>query len=118
MKDLDEDNSSQFMAAGCVPASWRDARRIFRFALDDSAPFIDVEHQRTWTVLDNVLAPMLDARLDVSAVRGGDRLLTRAIAGWAYAQADHDGDLLYGGVRYLSRLGASNAGPSSTGRGS
>lgn len=104
MRALDEDSENHFMRAGCVPASWRDARRIFQFSLADSAPFLDVENQATWNALEGALAGHLTEPLDVAAVRGPDRTLTRAIAAWAYGQ-QVDGYGLYAGIRYLSRLG-------------
>lgn len=81
------------------------ARRVFSFSLAASVPFVDVESQQTWTVLDGVLARQLDAPIDVAAVRWPNRPLTRAIAYWAYTQVDDDGDGLYAGIRYMSRLG-------------
>ena len=44
--------------------------------------------------------------LDIPAIRGSDRRLTRAISSWAATQRDSGGDSLYGGLRYISRLGA------------
>ncbi|WP_431835668.1 RES family NAD+ phosphorylase [Cellulomonas sp. Y8] len=105
MRELDEDNENQHMRAGCIPASWRDARRVFQFSLDSAAPFLDVEHQDTWTLLDSELRRHLSEPLDVAAVRGKDRLLTRAIAEWAYTQVDENGVGRYAGVRYVSRTG-------------
>ncbi len=104
MRQLDEDNDNQYMRAGCIPSSWRESRRIFSFRIPGALPFLDVEAQSTMTVLDAVLAPRPDP-IDVAAVRGGDRLLTREIALWAYVQVDGDGDPLYGGIRYFSRVG-------------
>ena len=45
--------------------------------------------------------------LDVAAVRGPNRLLTRAIASWLYSRTDAHGQPLYAGIRYVSRLGDS-----------
>jgi hypothetical protein len=105
MRDLDETNDNQHMRAGCIPGSWRDARRVFQFSLDTAAPFLDVEHQDTWTVLDREFARYVTEPLDVAAVRGKDRIMTRAIAHWAYTQVDEDGTGRYGGIRYMSRTG-------------
>lgn len=102
---LDEDSDNHFMRAGCVPASWRDARRVFTLALDNPAPFVDVEAPETRSYLDEALSFMITDNLDVSDVRGRDRLLTRAIAKWAYTQVDEDGDGIYSGIRYMSRHG-------------
>lgn len=43
--------------------------------------------------------------IDVPAVRGRDRFLTRSIASWAFTQTDEDGSPSYSGLRYGSRLG-------------
>ena len=106
MRELDEDGQG-FMAAGQVAASWRETRRRFALALVRPLPFIDVEAQATWNALEGetgVLPETVD-RLDVGLVRGPDRVLTRAIASWAYTQTDGDGLPLYSGIRYLSRAG-------------
>lgn len=105
MRGLDEDNENEHMRAGCIAASWREARRIFRFDLPDALPFLDVEHQSTRTVLDRVPTLAQDELLDIAHVRGSDRTLTRAIASWAYTRVDERGDFLYAGIRYMSRLG-------------
>lgn len=102
---LDEGTPNHFMAAGMVPASWRDARRTYTLSLEDAAPFVDVEHEETRALLDQVLDGRIADSLDVSDVRGRDRLLTRAIAEWVYTQVDEDDDGAYSGVRYMSRHG-------------
>lgn len=105
MADLDEDDN-RHMRAGNVAASWRENRRRFALGLPDALPFVDVEHQDTWNTLEAVMATSLGAdHLDVGHVRGPDRLLTRAIAAWVYAQTDEEGAPLYSGLRYLSRTG-------------
>src|SRR5690606_8970782 len=90
---------------GCVPASWRDARRIFQFTLDGAEPFVDVEHQSTRTFFDAVLDPRPDHHLDIADVRGRDRALTRATAAWVSTQVAEAGRGRYAGIRYVSRLG-------------
>ena len=105
MIGLDEDDS-RHMRAGNVAASWRENRRRFALGLPDALPFVDVEHQDTWNTLEAAIAmPAGVHHLDVSRVRGPDRLLTRAIAAWVYSQTDAEGAPLYSGVRYLSRTG-------------
>lgn len=70
--------------------------------------FVDVDHPATQTYLGRVLAVELRGldveNLDVAAVRGRDRRLTRLIAQWAY-QPDGDLNQGYAGIRYRSRLG-------------
>src|SRR5699024_10534404 len=77
----------------------------FSFSLAGAMPFLDVEHHATWNVLEEALEPRLSGDLDVGAIRGPDRLLTRTIAQWAYAQVDEDGNGRFAGIRYMSRLG-------------
>lgn len=105
MADLDEDGT-RHMRAGNVAASWRENRRRFALGLPDALPFVDVEHEDTWNVPEAAVAiPAGVSHLDVGHVRGPDRLLTRAIAAWVYAQTDEEGKPLYSGLRYLSRTG-------------
>lgn len=102
---LDED-STDFMRAGQVAASWRENRRRFSLTVLDPLPFLDVEDQGTWNAIEEaVMLPAGVSHLDVGHVRGADRTLTRLIAAWAYAEVDEDGDPLYSGIRYLSRTG-------------
>ena len=44
-------------------------------------------------------------QLDVATVRGSNRLITRAVAAWAYAASDDDDLPRHSGIRYMSRLG-------------
>lgn len=88
---LDEDGN-RHMRAGNVAASWRENRRRFALSLPDALPFVDVEHQDTWNTLEaDIAMPASVHHLDVSHVRGADRLLTRAIAAWVYSQTDAEG---------------------------
>lgn len=71
-------------------------------------PFLDVEAPQTHQVLRLALAPELAdldfTDLDIAAVRGPDRRLTRLIAGWTWQQRDPAGRPRYAGLCYLSRL--------------
>lgn len=105
MADLDE-NEGGHMRAGNVAASWRENRRRFALAAPEALPFVDVEHQDTWNAVEAAIGlPPSVPHLDVGHIRGANRLLTRAIATWAYTQTDEDGESLYSGLRYLSRTG-------------
>ena len=42
--------------------------------------------------------------IDVAAIRGGDRRLTRWISYWAWSQRTRTDEPHYAGIRYLSRL--------------
>lgn len=97
-----------FMAPGTVPADWRHRRSAVRAETQNSVDFLDVESLVTRRTLGKVLAVPLAAYevtdLDVSAIRTGDRRVTRLISGWAWSKVDTHGAPRYGGVRYLSRL--------------
>ena len=43
--------------------------------------------------------------IDVGVIRGSNRLATRAVAAWAYAATDAEGNPRFSGIRYVSRLG-------------
>ena len=95
--------------SGQVPASWLTTRRLRSFDVIGSLPFVDLESPATHTHLTEKAAPVLLRQglenLDIPAVRGPSRLLTRAIASWIYSQTDEHGYALYAGIRYVSRLG-------------
>jgi hypothetical protein len=98
-----------FMPPGSIPASWREDRRKFMIGAVEPLPFLDIEHEHTRAVMENELPLVLTRfnieHLDVPAVRGADRRLTRALAEWAYTRTDDDGKLLYSGIRYMSKHG-------------
>ncbi|GAA1811319.1 RES family NAD+ phosphorylase [Nesterenkonia flava] len=109
MRKLRHEADEHLMEAGAVPADWRTRRRLVNFTLHAPLPFIDVDHPATHTALMRALSTELTAlghdELDIAALRGKDRLLTRAIAKWAFTQTDDDGNPCYAGIRYQSRLG-------------
>jgi hypothetical protein len=102
-----------FMAPGEVPADWRHRRLAVRATPtpSDMVPtisFLDVEAAETRAVLRDELGELLAfygySDLDVPAIRGGDRRITRWIGRWAYEQRDTRGRMEFAGIRYLSRL--------------
>lgn len=97
------------MQPGQVPRQWREARAKFEITVQDPLPFLDVEHEETRAFLAAELAEGLAEHealeLDVADVRGGNRLLTRRLALWAYTRTDDSGQYAYSGIRYLSRHG-------------
>lgn len=102
-------NDPGYMNVGAIPTAWRLDRTIVRLECNDSLPFVDVESIKTCNVLTSELGPLLVALginmpLDVALVRGHGRLLTRAIATWAYTQTDQDDVPLFSGIRYKSRI--------------
>lgn len=74
---------------GQVPAAWLDTRRLRTFDVMGSLPFVDIESPATHAYLTEHAATVLLHQglenLDVAAVRGPSRLLTRAIASWLYS---------------------------------
>jgi len=109
MRALQFEVDEHLMAAGAIPAEWRTRRQLVEFGLEDPLPFLDVDQPASHTYLTMEMADQLAAlqvdNLDVAAIRGADRFLTRAIAEWAYVAADAEGRFLYSGIRYASRLG-------------
>lgn len=97
-----------FMLPGAIPAAWRDERRMAEVTLEEPLPFVDVENERSRAWLQAELAVTLSQHgitdLDVSVIRGNNRLLTRDIAQSIYV-ANDDGLPRYSGIRYLSRHG-------------
>jgi len=102
------------MPPGNIPQSWRDARRKFLIELQNTLPFVDIEHEETRAHLEQtqpliLLAHRIDA-LTIPDVRGDNRRLTRALAWWAYTQIDESVEEgppqpLYAGIRYVSKHG-------------
>lgn len=99
-----------FMLCGGVPADWRLRRVKAEVSCADALPFLDVEAPETHVFLTEAMGAELTSLgidvLDVAAVRGRNRLVTRAIARWAHAATDNDGEVLFSSNRYVSRLGA------------
>lgn len=98
------------MNHGGIPAAWRETRSIFLIDCVDPLPFLNIEDPRTLSFLDYELANVLqeigvNSSLDISLIRGSNRRLTRAVSVWAANQLDEDGEFLYSGIHYKSRLG-------------
>lgn len=109
IRALPREADEHFMAPGAVPADWRTRRQIVSFGLLDPLPFVDVDHPATHSHLVAQIPSRLRSlgyeTLDAATLRGKDRFLTRAIAEWLYSCVDDDGNYLYSGIRYGSRLG-------------
>lgn len=91
-----------------IPRDWRVARRLGSAVLFMTLRVADLDAADTVQALRSVLAPMA-ARLrlpniDLSAITGPERELTRTAALYIYNQRDAQGQPLYAGVRYISRL--------------
>ena len=102
-----------FMGVGQVPADWRHQRVLLRAELTPTAArpslqFLDVEARKTREYLRTALGPILAYYelddLDVATIRGADRRITRWIAKWAQEAWDENGERIFAGIRYLSRL--------------
>jgi hypothetical protein len=97
-----------FMPPGEIAADWRAKRLLVRATIPDGARFLDIESAKTRTALFREIGPYFGAlgvsELDVAAVRGPDRRVTRLVSYWAWSQVDAGGTPRYAGVRYLSRL--------------
>jgi hypothetical protein len=107
--EIEDDWDDQgFMRPGDVPADWRLRRLAVRAEASGGARFLDVEAPSTRRTLAVQLAAVLASYgaldLDVAAIRSGDRRVTRAISYWAWSRMNDDGDPVYAGIRYLSRL--------------
>jgi hypothetical protein len=103
----DEWRELGFMDSGMVAADWCLRRSVVHVRLPTDARFLDVESAVTHQFLRKELALGLSSLglddLDVATVRGPDRRVTQLIADWAY-MADEDGEPLYAGIRYESRI--------------
>ena len=107
----DEWESRGWMRPGSVPANWRHGRIISRVELVDSLPFVDIDHPDTIAYLNR--RPDLMAgigrfgvdELDLGTLTGRDRRVTRYIAEFFFDASSEDGDPLWSGLRYMSRLG-------------
>ena len=80
---------------GQVPVAWLSTRRLRTFDATGSLPFVDPESPTTHAYLTEQASTVLLHQglenLDVAAVRGPNRLLTRAIASWLYSLTDEHG---------------------------
>ena len=104
----DEWAAASYLRPGFVPRSWRLRRTAIKVKVEGRHPFLDVTTAPTCQVLRSELARGLAALgyddLDLGLIEGPDRRVTRLIAEWAYLQEDTDGDYLFAGIRYTSRL--------------
>jgi hypothetical protein len=97
------------LAIPALGPEWRAQRVIRTLETRDALPFVDIEDPVTHTYLTfqarAVLIALGVSHLDVPAVRGPSRLLTRGLATWLYQARDSEGAPQYGGIRYVSKLG-------------
>ena len=94
-----------------IPVEWRQSRHIGHTFLDPSMQFVDLTAPDSIQHLRQTLAPIAHrlgfTDVDLGAMAGPERELTRACARYIYDLTDAQQRPLYGGLRYLSRLGSS-----------
>lgn len=91
-----------------VPRDWRLARRLGSAILFVTRPLADLDAAETIQALRPVLAPValrLQVHdIDLSVTTGPERELTQEAALYLYSRHDAQGQPLYAGIRYGSRL--------------
>lgn len=109
MSRLNFSEDPHHMPPGSIARDWRLQRRKYELQLIDPLPFVDVENRDTRSWMSRRMGVDLERfdidAIDVDDIRGKDRLLTREVARRIYTATDDDGEPLYSGVRYMSRLG-------------
>lgn len=101
------DWEAQGFRLGVVTRGFRSRRALALGEVSPGARFLDVEDAGTVQRLRRELG--WAARLfgvsdvDIAALRGPDRRVTRLVSAWAHAQEDGSGMPFYAGIRYLSR---------------
>lgn len=109
---VDEEwDANGWMRPGNVSADWRLGRMIQRSVVDESLPFVDIDHPDTLAALNTIPELMAGLTrfgvddLDLGVIAGPDRRVTRFVAEFLYDATDHNGDAVWSGIRYVSRLG-------------
>lgn len=91
-----------------IPRDWRVTRRLGSAVLLMTLHMVDLDAADTVQALRPVLAPVAGrlplTDIDLSAITGPERELTQAAALYIYEQRDAQGQPLYAGMRYVSRL--------------
>lgn len=93
-----------------IDQRWQERRRVGKTLLDPTLRFVDMAAAETIAYMRYALAPQakmlgLDD-VDLSIVTGPNRHLTQEASRHIYESTDDDGNALYAGIRYISRLGA------------
>lgn len=107
----DEWSERNWMSVGSIPADWRNSRVLVQLEVPNALPFLDISHSDTLQALreDQRIMGWLTSlglnELDLSEVVSRDRRITRLVSQWAAEATDEDDHPLYGGIRYLSRMG-------------
>lgn len=101
-----------FRGVGAIPASWREARRVFEVTMHDPGWVVDVQHPATISALEGpaggpmarFLADQGITALTLSALTGENRMVTTALADVIRATELHDGSAPRG-VQFPSKHG-------------
>ena len=90
-----------FDLGGHLDSTWTTSRVLIEAVVGVGAVFLDVEHADTRSGLEQQLRSELAALnvtvLNIAAIRGADRRVTRTVSQWAWQQPG------LAGVRYLSQ---------------
>lgn len=101
-----------FRGMGGLPASWREARRLFEVTMDDPGWVVDVQHPATISALEGpadgpvarFLANQGIPALTLSALTGDNRMVTTILADVIRTTELHDGSAPRG-VQFPSKHG-------------
>ncbi|MEC5181534.1 hypothetical protein [Arthrobacter sp. CG_A4] len=98
-----------YMGRGCLPAQWRNRRRLFRLELGEPESWIDVGHPDTIATIRRVLGEDLHAAtgctdVTLAEIHAPNREVTTRIAGWMRELVLDDGTHP-AGIRYTSKFG-------------
>jgi hypothetical protein len=106
----DDEPVDPALFGGIVPADWRMTRRLGMTRLDRSMRFLDlvapdtVHALRRTPQIAQLAANLGLPDIDYSAVNGPNRTFTQALSRFVYESSDAQGNPLFGGIRYTSRL--------------
>lgn len=105
---LDEWNALGHMIPGSIPKVWHAERSMAQIAVTTPGWYVDIEDPASLQVLRVKLAGLLNAEaiddMDVSVIRGHNRVVTCAVAEWICSLYLEDGSVPLG-IRYKSRHG-------------
>ncbi|MER7523939.1 hypothetical protein ABTZ44_06435 [Microbacterium oxydans] len=101
-----------FQALGGIPASWREARRVFEVTMNDNGWLVDIHHPATISALegpaDGPVARFLASQgipaLTLSALTGDNRMITTILADVIRTTELHD-ESAPRGVQFPSKHG-------------
>lgn len=107
----DEPDDPHFMPLGSIPQDWRLQRTIVELEIDPTARFVDVDAPETLGWLTQKLQQHLraagyDEPLDIADIHNKDRHLSRLIASLIFTTSNTEGDFVYDGIQYRSRVGS------------